>query len=194
MRLSKFLPIIFLSLIYSSQILAKDKGIVIRTSTVYLNASAGSTVVGKLESGTEVDILDSRSGWKLIFHVDGTLTGWVRRYQLRTGHSRSLSRDKESDEGGFMSGLAAISRSVSSFFSPDDDASKSSSVTATLGVRGRSSVATLGVRGLSESDLKAAKPNPQELEKLKLYGSSANRVERFAVDGKLRARDVSMLE
>lgn len=193
MRLLKIIPLLFVSAVFSSQLLANEKGRVIRTSKVYFDASGLSPVVGEIESGTEVDILESRSGWKLVFYADGSLTGWVRRYQIRSGFTGVTGTNKQSDSGGFISGLAAISRGVSSFFDSDDD-SASSAATATLGVRGRSSVVTLGVRGLSESDLKAAKPNQEELKKMKMFASTASRVDSFAVVGKLQVRDVEPLK
>ncbi len=105
---------------------------------------------------------------------------------MRTGFSTEAKKTKEdSGSGGFFSGLASISRKVTSIFKSDGDSSASG---------GSNAVATIGVRGLSEAELKAAKPDLDELKKMKLYVSSANRVDVFARKGKLIARKVRLLK
>jgi len=163
--------------------MADDKGLIIRTSKIYKNASNSSTVVGQIKSGTKVDIIESKSGWKQIFFVKKSLTGWVRSYQVRTGFAdETENTKKDSGSGGFLSGLASISRSVTSLFKSNKNAKASSATTATI-----------GVRGLSEAELKAAKPDLNELKKMKLYVSSSNRVDVFARKGLLIAHDVKAL-
>lgn len=187
----KVLSFLLLFVIFSPQLLAEDKGYILRTTNLYKNPVGSSAVVGQLKSGTRVDVIDRKSGWRLVFHADKTLTGWVRRYQLRTGTAAEFEQaEKETDSGSFLSGLLSITRKVTGFLNTED---KSSNNTATLGVRGRSAPATIGVRGLSESQLKAAKPNFEQLQKMKLYASSENRINRFAINGKLRARNVELL-
>ncbi len=160
--------------------MANDKGLIVRTSKIYNNSSSSSSVVGQIKSGTKVDIIESRSGWKRVFFVDKSLTGWVRSYQVRAGFAAETeSTKKDSGPGGFLSGLASISRSVTSLFKSDNNTKASSATTATI-----------GVRGLSEAELEAAKPDLNELKKMKLYVSSVNRVDAFARKGQLTAREV----
>ncbi len=163
--------------------MASEKGLIVRVSKIYNHATVSSRVVGKIESGTQVDILDSKTGWKLIFHVEKSLTGWVRNYQLRKETAAKVAKTEEdSESGGFFSGLASISRKVTSLFDSDSDNT------------GGSTTATIGVRGLSEAELKAARPDLNELNKMKRYVSSSKRVNDFVRKGRLRARDVSLLQ
>lgn len=89
--------------------------------------------------------------------------GWVRMLSLR-----SSSATKRGDSG-FQS-LFNIGRSGSSGFT----------------------VAT-GVRGLSEEDLKSAKPDTRELEKLQNYAVNKVRAERFARDARLKSQQLDYL-
>ena len=163
--------------------MASEKGLIVRPSKIYNHATSSSKSVGKINPGSSVDIIDSKSGWKRIFYVEESLTGWVRSYQIRTGTAAVVAKDKEdSESGGFFSGLASISRQVSRLFNSDR-------VNAS-----NSRTATMGVRGLSEAELKAAKPDLNELNKMKQYVSSPNRVNDFVREGHLGALDVSLLE
>ena len=47
-----------------------------------------------------------------------------------------------------------------------------------------------GVRGLSDEDLKNARPNPVEFEKLQRYAVNKAKAEKFAHDAKLKARQL----
>lgn len=85
--------------------------------------------------------------------------GWVRMLSLRSDSTAA----KQGDSG--LQSLLNVGRSGSS----------------------GTTVAT-GVRGLSEEDLKNAKPNPRELEKLKDYAVSKAQAEKFARDAKLKTQ------
>jgi len=87
----------------------------------------------------------------------------------------------ESDSRGFLSGLAAFSRKASRFFSSD------SSNTA-------SSTATIGVRGLSEEQIRTAKPDLAEFEKMQGFASDSVRLGRFISDGQLNAVQVGYIK
>ncbi|MCR4303001.1 MAG: SH3 domain-containing protein [Gallionella sp.] len=50
-----------------------------------------------------------------------------------------------------------------------------------------------GVRGLSEEDLKNAKPNPGEFEKLQNYAAGKAQAEKFARDAKLKTQRLDYL-
>ena len=50
-----------------------------------------------------------------------------------------------------------------------------------------------GVRGLSEEDLKNARANPHELEKLQRYAVDKSRAEKFARDAKLKTQQMDYL-
>ena len=90
--------------------------------------------------------------------------GWVRMLSLRS----DSTAEKQGDTG--LKTLLNVGRSGSS----------------------GTTVAT-GVRGLSEEDLKNAKPNPQELEKLKNYAADKAQAEKFARDAKLKSQKLDYL-
>lgn len=50
-----------------------------------------------------------------------------------------------------------------------------------------------GVRGLSEEDLKNARANPRELEKLQRYAVDKSQAEKFARDAKLKTQQMDYL-
>lgn len=52
---------------------------------------------------------------------------------------------------------------------------------------------TTGVRGLSEEDLKNARPNPEEFEKLEKYAVNKAKAEKFARDAKLKNQQLDYL-
>jgi hypothetical protein len=90
--------------------------------------------------------------------------GWVRMLSLR-----SDSTAKKRGDSGLQS-LINVGRSGSSGIT----------------------VAT-GVRGLSEEDLKNARPNPVEFEKLQRYAVNKAKAERFAHDARLKAQQLDYL-
>ncbi|HEX5337868.1 MAG TPA: SH3 domain-containing protein [Gallionella sp.] len=91
-------------------------------------------------------------------------SGWVRMLNLRSSNTAT----KQGDSG--LQSLLNIGRSGSS------------------GV----TVAT-GVRGLSEEELKNAKPNPREVEKLQRYEVNKPQAENFARSAKLKTRQMDYL-
>jgi len=91
--------------------------------------------------------------------------GWVRMLSLRSNSTATKRGDS-----GFQS-LFNIGRSGSSGIT----------------------VAT-GVRGLSEEDLKNAKPDQREFEKLQNYEVNKAKAEKFARDAKLKSRKLDYLQ
>jgi hypothetical protein len=167
-----------LFLLFGPAVQADQQGIVVRQAKVYVDANSASGQVGKITAGTRVSIFERRGGWQEIFSEQRSLTGWVRSYQVRaaTGNNQVITEQKE-DSRGFLSGLAAFSRKASGFFT--QDATPTSSGTATI-----------GVRGLSESEINSAQADFAELEKMKEYASSRKRVTRFVEKGGLKVNKV----
>jgi hypothetical protein len=90
--------------------------------------------------------------------------GWVRMLSLRTGEGRAAGGD---------SGLKSL---------------------LNLGRSGNTGVTVAtGVRGLSETDLKNARPNPQELEKLRQMTIHPAEAQKFAASAKLTAQQINYL-
>jgi hypothetical protein len=121
--------------------------------------------VGSLPSNTRVDVLERKGSW---VHVNGAdKDGWVRLHQVRLG---------EGAEQKGSSGIGAL---------------------WSLGTTGRSGtqgiVATTGVRGMSADQLKSAKPDPKQLEKLDQYRASDSQARDLAKSGGLKEKDVAFL-
>jgi len=175
----KFRSITVLALVLLSPVSAGDNsGIVVREAQVYSEADAGSAAVARLAAGTRVEIFSRAGGWKEIYSEQPATTGWVRSYQVREGiYQPDAESTAGSDSRGFLSGLASLSRKASSFFS--SDRSRTSSGTATI-----------GVRGLSEEQIRTAKPDFAELEKMDGFASGNKRARGFAQQGGLVAGKV----
>lgn len=163
-------------------VLANEEGLIVREAAVYADASSGARQVGSVSAGTRVSIFTRKGGWQEIFAEQAELIGWVRSYQVRAGnYAPQIEADADSDSRGFLSGLAAFSRKASRFFSPG-------------GSNSSSSTATIGVRGLSEEEIKSAKPDLAEFEKMRGFSSNPDRMARFQLDGQLSVNQVKHLK
>jgi hypothetical protein len=157
---------------------ANQQGTIVRQANVYSDASSASKVVGNVPAGTLVSIFERRGGWQEIFSEETAVIGWIRVYQVRAGDfSSQVVTDKKEDSRGFLSGLAAFSRKASGFFT--QDASTTSSGTATI-----------GVRGLSEAEINSAQADFDELKKMENYASNLKRMGRFSMVGGMKATKV----
>jgi hypothetical protein len=125
-----------------------------------------------------VAIFTRDGGWQEIFSEKPALTGWVRVYQVRVANypAPEVTTEQE-DSRGFLAGLASFSRKASGFFTRDSSATSSGT-------------ATIGVRGLSESEIRSAKPDFGELDKMNKYASKPERMGRFTAQGGLQASKV----
>ncbi len=161
---------------------ANPQGVIVRLATVHAEASSSSERLGQISAGTQVSIFGRTGGWKEIFSEEKSILGWVRSYQVREGKLSQQSQVKaEEDSRGFLAGLASFSRKASRFFSPG-------------GSSASSGTATIGVRGLSEAEIKSAKPDFEELEKMKQFASNKARLKSFRQQGSLSTNEVEYLE
>lgn len=139
-------------------------GIMIRDDHLRAAASDTAAVTAQVARGASVEVLARQGGWTQI-RVGGR-TGWVRMLSVRS--TDSVQRDV----GGELAGVIG------------------------MGTRqadpGRV-VAVAGVRGLNEQDLKAARFNAQELERLERYAVSRSEALAFAREGGLSARPLDYL-
>ncbi len=159
--------------------LVAEEAIVVRLSPVYDKASSASEQVGRIEAGSKVEVFERKGGWKQIFSEQKSIIGWVRSYQVRTVYSGFKPEIKtEPDSRGLLSGLASFSRMASSFFGSSNNSS------------GSARTATIGVRGLSEEEIRGAKPNLEELNKMQQFASNSTRMPGFTKEGQLLARSV----
>jgi len=162
--------------------LAAEEGVIVREAKVYADASSSARQVGTIRAGTRVSIFGRKGGWEEIFAEQPETVGWVRSFQVRAGaYTPQVEAGEEPDSRGFLSGLAAISRKASRFFST----SNSNTGTGT---------ATIGVRGLSEAEIKSAKPDLAELAKMQGFASNQQRMARFQLEGQLSSYPVKHLK
>lgn len=120
---------------------------------------------GNLPGNTHVDVLERKGSW---VHVTASgKDGWMRLHQVRIG-------DGTEQKGS--SGISALWN---------------------IGTTGRSGtqgiVATTGVRGMSADQLKNAKPDPKQLEKLEQYRASDAQARDLAKAGGLKEKDIAFL-
>lgn len=141
-----------------------EGGIMLRADDLRAGAAANAAVIAKLERGTAVQILATQGGWVQVRH--GNQTGWVRLLNVRRGTA------SQTDVAGGVAGVLALGTTRS-------DPNRV--------------VATAGVRGLSVAELRAARFDAQQLERLERLGVSRAEAERFAATGKLAARKVDYL-
>ena len=172
------LQILLLCLLVAAPVVAGEDAIVVRQAVVYTKASSTSAEVGQIEAGSRVSIFSRKGGWKEIFSEEKAIIGWVRSYQVREGdYAPTIQTETASDSRGFLAGLASFSRKASRFFSSDNRSTSSGT-------------ATIGVRGLSEVEIKAAVPDPEQLGKMQGFASNSSRAVGFASQGGLRAQKI----
>ena len=132
-----------------------------------------STDIKKLpfSDAATVGMLDEKASVSVMSRQGGWVkinsnkgNGWVRMLSLRNDNTA-----KKSGDTGLQS-LINVGRSGSSGITM-----------------------TTGVRGLSEEDLKNAKPNPGEFDKLKDYAVNRKKAEKFAHDAKLKTQQLDYL-
>ncbi len=148
---------------------------IITQAQMYENPSDQSRVIKQLDTGTQVSEILRQGGWKKIEH-DASITGWVRSHKVRQGSIVIQEQKKQS--GGFFSSLASWSRKASGLFSSEK---KGYSFQRT---------ATIGVRGLSEEQIKHAKPDYKQLDKMESFRSNNNSARLYAKAGNLKADKV----
>ena len=143
---------------------AAEGGTMLRDDDLRASASTSASSAAKVSKGAQVEILNRQGAWMQIRHEGKT--GWVRLLNVRKGAA------SQTDVAGGLAGVLSLGTTRSD---PG-------------GV-----VATAGVRGLNEEELKGAKFNAQELQKLEGLGVSSDQAKRFASQGRLVARDVAYL-
>jgi len=153
-----------LGLFLSLPALANTPGVMLRDDDLRSAANATAAASGKVVKGAAVQILSQQGAWMQV-RADGN-TGWVRLLNVRKGTAM------QTDVAGGVAGVLALGTTRS-------DPSRV--------------VATAGVRGLDEEDLKAAKFDAKQVEKLNSLGVSREQAERFARQGKLVARQLDYL-
>lgn len=174
--------VLAVSIVVVTPLRANQDGIIVRTAQVYIDANSRAQQVGQLDAGTSVSVFSRKGGWKEVFSEDKSMVGWVRGYQVREGSISEQPRvENQTDQRGFLAGLASFSRKASRFFSGGGSSTSAGT-------------ATIGVRGLSEAQIKSARPDFEELEKMQQFSSNNTRLTQFRLNGQLSANDVAHLK
>ena len=139
-------------------------GSMIRDDQLRAAASTTAAVTAQVPRGASVEVLARQGGWVQI-RVSGR-TGWVRMLSVRSTEAA------QRDVGGELAGVIGMGTRQAD--------------------TGRV-VSVAGVRGLNEQDLKAARFNAQELERLDRYVVSRAEAQSFAREGGLAARSIDYL-
>ncbi len=164
-------PVAALVLWITSAAVAAETATIVSNTTVYQQPSFSAPQIAPLANGRQVELIARQGGWKQV--QTGSVTGWVRSYQVRSG--AISTSEQASSSGGFFSGLAALSRKASGLFSSDR---KGYSFQRT---------ATIGVRGLSEEDIKNARPDFEQIKQMESYRSKSKPAKKFARKGGRKA-------
>jgi hypothetical protein len=175
-------------LLLATAVAAPSAGVIVRTAILKETPAFNAKSLTSLTPGARVEVLDRQGGWQNVsLQASPTVRGWVRTYEVRTdiepGENPTVVKNTKGSDNGVLGGLVGLSRSSAGLFGRGGATNASDN----------SMVATLGVRGLSETDLKKAKPNPAELEKLHQYAADAAEAGKYARAGKLQSREVAAL-
>ena len=140
-------------------------GYVVRSCDLMDEPYRDATALVALEEGAPVEILKRKGGWLKI--KAGDKTGWARMSKIRKGEAAA-----KPDSGTEAKGVLDLA---------SGRAGTGNVVSAT------------GVRGLSEEELKEAKFNAGEIQKMESFSANDKQASRFAREGKLQARQVEFL-
>jgi hypothetical protein len=134
---------------------------VIRAIDLKASPASDAATLAALAEQSTVEVLERKGGWTRVKTAAGA-EGWVRMLALRYAGGGEA---KQGDTGIVQ--LLNVAR------------------TGTSGTQ-----VTTGVRGLDPEQLKNARPNPRELERLQGYRASPDAAAAFAERGQLQPQKV----
>lgn len=143
---------------------AQETGYTIRETDLRAKPFLDALVLVKIPEKTPVTIVARQAGWIQV--KSAKQQGWVRMLSLKLG-----SVDPAKREQSFLS-MMRVARARPA---------------------GEPTVTT-GVRGFSEEDLKAAKPNPEAVDKMQTFFVARTNVMQFADNGKLLMQTVPYVD
>lgn len=152
---------LFIALLCASTLALADPGSVTRATDLKDKPFLDARTVTRLAAGSAVDIQTRKGAWAQVSTRDGK-SGWLKILNIRSGAASSGS------------GLGGVNQILN---------------VARTGSSGNT--VTTGVKGLSAEQIKNAKPNPQEVERMKSYGISSQDAQRFARSSRLESRSVA---
>lgn len=154
-----------LALFLASSLALAAPGVALKDENLLAKPSSSSAAVGKMTKGMTVDITARQGGWLQV--QAGKAQGWVRLFSVRAGSGGA--------GGSGLAGVAGVAGAVTQKSDPTRV------------------VAVAGVRGLNEEDLKGAKFNGEELNRLMTFTVSAAQAQAFAEKSGLKAMKIKNL-
>lgn len=151
---------LFIILLCASALALADPGSVTRATDLKDKPFLDAPTVTRLAAGSRVEVQTRKGAWAQVSTRDGK-SGWLKILNLRSA------------TGSTGSGLGGVNQLLS---------------VAKTGSSGNT--VTTGVKGLSAEQIKNARPNPQEVQRMKSYGASSEDAQRFARSNRLEARSV----
>ncbi len=148
-------------LLFASSLALADPGSVTRATDLKDKPFLDAPTVTRLAAGSRVEVQTRKGAWAQVSTRDGK-SGWLKILNLR-----SATGSSGSSLGG-VNQLLSVAKTGSS-----------------------GNTVTTGVKGLSAEQIKNAKPNPQEVERMKSYGASSQEAQRFARSSRLEPRTVA---
>ncbi|MDR3412214.1 MAG: SH3 domain-containing protein [Formivibrio sp.] len=151
---------LFTILLFASTLALAESGSVSRSSELKDKPFLDAATVTRLSAGSIIDIKTRKGAWAQVSTRDGK-TGWLKILNIRSAGGSS---------GNGMGG-------VNELFNVAKTGSSGNTVTT-------------GVKGLSAEQIKNAKPNPREVERMQSYGVSSQEAQRFARSTGLQSQKV----
>jgi hypothetical protein len=146
--------------------LAAESGYTLRATDLRGKPFVDAPVIASLPERTAVEIATRQGAWMEIRTREG-IKGWIRMLSVRLGN-----QDQKASGGNILSAIGVGNR-------------PRPQTTATV---------TTGVRGFSEAELKDAKPNPAEADKMESFAADRAQAAAFAASGKLGARQIAYFD
>ncbi len=165
--MTRFFLALAIALAAAAPAAAVESGYTLRPTELKDKPFVDAETVATLPEKTQVEIVTRQGAWMQVRTKDAKSQGWVRMLSVRLGDP-----NQKPGGGNILSAIGVGSRTRPQ-------------TTATV---------TTGVRGFSEEDLKGAKPNPAEVDKMESYSADPAQSEAFAQSGKLAARDVAYFD
>jgi hypothetical protein len=146
---------------------AAETGYTLRATEVKDKPFLDAVTLTTLAEKTKVEIVTRQGAWMQI-RTANVNQAWIRMLSVRLG-------------------------------SPDQQPQSSGNLLSALGIASRprpatTATVTTGVRGFSEEDLANAKPNAEEVQKLKSYASTSEEAAKRAENGQLSPRALAYFD
>jgi len=155
------------------------RGQTVSDSLLRIAPSGASASKQRLAKGTQLDVIRRQGAWLEVRLTASGAEGWVKQVSVRpVAKAAAAPEKKKKKSGGFFANLArGVTRLLGgSSQAPQDQGN-----------------VTVGIRGLAPEDLRAAIPDPGELDKMEGFRADRDQAFRFASEERLTAQTVEYL-